>query len=73
MKITIISATCLLLGSGLMGCSQHASMAPAVVRPPAATAETNTFGETTEQTAASAEKARDANFNSGTPDSSPPR
>jgi len=49
---------------GLLGCSQHASTAPAVDRPAATAAgsATNTFGESKDEAAGSAASARAANY-----------
>lgn len=49
---------------GVLGCSQHASTAPAVERPAATANETNTFGESKDEAAGSAASARDANYGS---------
>jgi hypothetical protein len=51
-----------LLTVGMLGCSQHASTAPVAVRPPAASSDTNTFGESKDQAAGSAASAREANY-----------
>ena len=53
-----------LLTLGVLGCSQHASTAPAAARPAAAAAasETNTFGESKDEVAGSAASARAANY-----------
>lgn len=52
-----------LLTLGVLGCSSHASTAPAVDRPPAsASSETNTFGESKDEAAGSAASARAANY-----------
>jgi len=51
-----------LLTLGVLGCSQHASTAPAAVRPAAAASETNTFGESKDEVAGSAASARAANY-----------
>jgi hypothetical protein len=49
---------------GMLGCSQHASTAPAVDRPAAtaASSATNTFGESKDEAAGSAASARAANY-----------
>jgi hypothetical protein len=54
------------LAFALLGCAQQAGNAPVTARPAAAASETNTFGESTDQTASNAAKARDANYGSGT-------
>ena len=52
-----------LLTFGIVGCSEHASTAPAVDRPAATTSsDTNTFGENKQEAAGSAASARDANY-----------
>jgi hypothetical protein len=53
-----------LLTLAALGCSQHASTAPTVERPPAATgsSDTNTFGESKDEATGSAASARDATF-----------
>jgi hypothetical protein len=53
-----------LLTLGVLGCSQHASTAPAVDRPAAGTtaSETNTFGESKQDAAGTAASARAANY-----------
>jgi hypothetical protein len=52
-----------LLALGVLGCSEHASTAPAVDRPAAAaSSETNTFGESKDEAAGSAASARAANY-----------
>jgi hypothetical protein len=55
-----------LLTLAALGCSQHASTAPTVDRPAAATAssDTNTFGESKDEATGSAASARDATFGS---------
>ncbi len=53
-----------LITLGVLGCSQHASTAPAVDRPAAGASETNTFGENKNDAAGSAASARDANYGS---------
>lgn len=53
-----------LLTLGVLGCSQHASTAPAVERPAPAASATNTFGESKDQAAGSAASAREANYGS---------
>ena len=62
-----------LVAVALMGCTQQASNAPTAARPdatpPAAAATTNTFGESSDQTAANAAKARDSQYGSGSSDS----
>jgi hypothetical protein len=63
-----------LLTLGALGCSQHASTAPAVDRPatPAAS-ETNTFGESKDDAAGSAANARAAAYGSDpAPAAAPP-
>jgi hypothetical protein len=59
-----------LLTIALIGCTQQASNAPVAVRPATPAAETNMFGETSDQTASNAAKARDANYGSDTASSS---
>ncbi len=53
-----------LLTLATLGCSQHASTAPAVDRPAAsaASSETNTFGESKDEATGSAASARAANY-----------
>jgi len=51
-----------LLTLGMLGCSQHASTAPVVERPAAATSQTNTFGESKDEASGSAASARAANY-----------
>jgi hypothetical protein len=53
-----------LLTLGVLGCSQHASTAPAVDRPAAAptASEKNTFGESKQEAAGTAASARAANY-----------
>ena len=59
----IVAVPFALLTLGMLGCSQHASTAPVVERPPAPTAsETNTFGESKDEAAGSAASARAANY-----------
>jgi hypothetical protein len=55
-----------LLTLGIVGCSEHASTAPAVDRPAAGTtsSDTNTFGENKQEAAGSAASARAANYGS---------
>lgn len=56
-----------LLTLGVLGCSEHASTAPAVQRPApsaAASSDTNTFGESKDEAAGSAASARAANYGS---------
>ena len=50
--------------AGVLGCSQQASTSPAVERPaaPAASSNTNTFGESKEEATGSAASARDAQY-----------
>lgn len=59
----IVAVPIALLTVGMLGCSQH-STAPAVERPAASTAasETNTFGESKDEAAGSAASARAANY-----------
>jgi hypothetical protein len=57
----IVAVPFALLTLGALGCSQHASTAPAVDRP-AASNETNTFGESKDEAAGSAASARAANY-----------
>jgi hypothetical protein len=67
----IVTLPATLVAVALMGCAQQASNAPAAARPDAAPAAstTNTFGESSDQTAANASKARDAQYGSGSSDS----
>ena len=58
----IAAAPFALLTLGILGCSQHASTAPAVDRPARAASDTNTFGESKDETAGSAASARAANY-----------
>jgi hypothetical protein len=59
----IVAVPIALLTIGALGCSQHASTAPAVERPAASAAsETNTFGESKDEAAGSAASARAANY-----------
>jgi hypothetical protein len=64
LTMKIIAAVPLaLLTLGSLGCSQHASTAPAVDRPAAAaSSSTNTFGESKDEAAGSAASARAANY-----------
>ncbi len=59
----IVAIPVALLTIGMLGCSQH-STAPAVDRPaaPTASSETNTFGESKDEAAGSAASARAANY-----------
>ena len=59
----IVAVPVALLTIGMLGCSQH-STAPAVERPaaPTASSETNTFGESKDDAAGSAASARAANY-----------
>jgi hypothetical protein len=59
----IVAVPVALLTIGMLGCSQH-STAPAVERPaaPTASSETNTFGESKDEAAGSAASARAANY-----------
>ena len=62
MKI-IVAVPIALLTLGVLGCSEHASTAPAVDRPAAtASSDTNTFGESKDEAAGSAASARAANY-----------
>ncbi|MFL6605306.1 MAG: hypothetical protein ACJ8R9_28780 [Steroidobacteraceae bacterium] len=56
-----------LLTFGVLGCSQHASTAPAAARPAAAASDTNTFGESRDEAAGSAASARAANYGAESP------
>jgi hypothetical protein len=72
----IVAVPVALLTVGMLGCSQH-STAPAVERPAASTAasETNTFGESKDEAAGSAASARAANYGTEpapAPDATPP-
>ncbi len=59
----IVAVPIALLTFGVLGCSQHASTAPAVDRPAVtASSETNTFGESKDDAAGSAASARAANY-----------
>jgi hypothetical protein len=51
-----------LLTLGVLGCSQHASTAPAAARPAPTASDTNTFGESKDEAAGSAASARAANY-----------
>jgi len=51
-----------LLTFGVLGCSQHASTAPAAARPAPAASDTNTFGESKDEAAGTAASARAANY-----------
>jgi hypothetical protein len=51
-----------LLTLATLGCTQHASTAPAVDRPAAAASSKNTFGESKDEAAGSAASARAANY-----------
>lgn len=51
-----------LLTLSTLGCSQHASTAPVVTRPAPAASDTNTFGESKDEAAGSAARARAANY-----------
>jgi hypothetical protein len=73
-RIKIISAApCMLVALGLLGCGEHASTAPVAVRPAPQSSDVNTFGESKDEGASNAERARAANYgsNSATP-STPP-
>jgi hypothetical protein len=59
---TIAAIPLALLTLATLGCSQHASTAPAVDRPAAAASSTNTFGESKDEAAGSAASARAANY-----------
>jgi hypothetical protein len=63
MKI-IAAAPCVLFTIALFGCSQQASNAPAIARPTTASSDTNTFGESKDDGASNAERARAANYGS---------
>jgi hypothetical protein len=68
--ITVLPAT--VIAFALLGCAQQASNAPAAARPdatPPAASTTNTFGESSDQTASNAAKARDAQYGSSGSDS----
>ncbi len=72
----IVAVPVALLTFGMLGCSQH-STAPAVERPaaPTASSETNTFGESKDDAAGSAANARAANYGTEpapTADATPP-
>jgi hypothetical protein len=75
MKI-IVAVPFALLTLGVLGCSQHASTAPAVDRPAAASTEKNTFGESKDEAAGSAASARAAQYGTTEPapaaDATPP-
>lgn len=60
----IVAVPIALLTFGVFGCSQHASTAPVVDRPAAATTSsgTNMFGESKDEAAGSAASARAANY-----------
>jgi hypothetical protein len=58
----IVAVPIALLSFGVFGCSQHASTVPAVIRPAAASSETNTFGESKDEAAGSAASARASNY-----------
>jgi hypothetical protein len=59
----IVAVPIALLTLGALGCSEHASTAPAVARPAAtASSDTNTFGESKEEAGGSAASARAANY-----------
>jgi len=63
----IASVPVVLLTLATLGCSQHASTAPAVDRPAASTAGssgTNTFGESKDEATGSAASARASNYGS---------
>jgi hypothetical protein len=53
-----------LLAIALLGCTQQASNAPIAARPATPASETNTFGESKDETASNAAKARDASYGS---------
>jgi len=57
----IVAVPFALLTFGMLGCYQHPSTPPGVTRPTPA-AETNTFGESRDETAGSAASARAANY-----------
>jgi hypothetical protein len=58
----IVAVPFALLTLGVLGCSQHASTAPAVERPAPTASGTNTFGESRDEAAGSAASARAANY-----------
>ena len=59
----IVAVPIALLTFGVLGCSEHASTAPAVDRPTATpSSETNTFGESKDEATGSAASARAANY-----------
>jgi hypothetical protein len=59
----IVAVPIALLTLGALGCSEHASTAPAVDRPAAtASSDTNTFGESKDAAAGTAASARAANY-----------
>jgi hypothetical protein len=75
MKMIAVLPSALIV-SALLGCTQQASTAPQAARTaaapaqggvPAASTETNTFGESMDKTASNAARARDENYG---PDSS---
>jgi hypothetical protein len=59
---TIAAVPFALITLGMLGCSQHASTVPVATRPPAASSDTNTFGESKDEAAGSAASARAANY-----------
>jgi hypothetical protein len=67
-KIRLIAAAPL-LAFAVLGCAQQASNAPTVARPPTAQSDTNTFGESKDETASNAERARAENYGTATPGS----
>jgi len=64
MKMIAASIPLALVTLGVLGCSQQASTSPTVERPaaPAASSNTNTFGESREEATGSAASARDAQY-----------
>ena len=80
MKMIAVLPSALLV-SALLGCSQQASTAPLATRTaqapetqaPAASTETNTFGESMDKTASNAARAREENYGSASSGSSSPK
>jgi hypothetical protein len=67
MKKVIAAAPGALLVVALLGCSQHQATAPAAARPDntagtSASSDVNTFGDSKEQAASDAERARNQNY-----------
>jgi hypothetical protein len=63
MKKTPFAATFVLLTGALLGCAQHiSSTAPAAARPTTNSSDLNTFGDSKEEAADDARRARSQSF-----------